>query len=210
MELCGGTHTRATGEIGLFRILGENAVAAGTRRIEAVAGLEAYRESIEDAALIRSLAGKLNSPLLELEKKLESLLQQQKDLERALKASQQRDAANTAAQLRGHVETLNGIPCIIRNMGTVDADGLQLVVDALKTGFQGVILLGGSYQGSVGLVAAVTPEFVGKVQAGKLVQAVAPIVGGKGGGRPDNARGGGKDAAKLNEALQKAKAVVAG
>ena len=83
MELCGGTHTRATGEIGLFRIVGENAIAAGVRRIEAVAGLEAYRKAADELALIKSLAGKVNSPVHELEKKIESLLAHQKELEKA-------------------------------------------------------------------------------------------------------------------------------
>ena len=79
MELCGGTHTRATGEIGLFRIIGESAIAAGVRRIEAVAGLEAYRQATDEVTLIKSLAGKVNSPVHELEKKIESLLEHQKD-----------------------------------------------------------------------------------------------------------------------------------
>src|SRR5204863_4793213 len=78
MELCGGTHTRATGEIGLFRIVGESAVAAGVRRIEAIAGLEAYRKAADELALIKSIAGKVNSPVHELEKKVETLLAQQK------------------------------------------------------------------------------------------------------------------------------------
>ncbi len=82
MELCGGTHTRATGEIGLFRIVGENAIAAGVRRIEAVAGLEAYRKAADEVALIKSLAGKVNSPVHELEKKIESMLEQQKEMEK--------------------------------------------------------------------------------------------------------------------------------
>ena len=86
MELCGGTHTRATGEIGLFRIVGESAIAAGIRRIEAVSGLEAYKRASEELQLIKSLSGKVNSPVGELEKKIESLLAQQKDLEKQLKA----------------------------------------------------------------------------------------------------------------------------
>ena len=81
MELCGGTHTRATGEIGLFRIVGENAIAAGVRRIEAIAGLEAYRKATDEVALIESLAGKVNSPIHELDKKIEALLAHQKKLE---------------------------------------------------------------------------------------------------------------------------------
>ncbi len=205
MELCGGTHTRATGEIGLFRIVGESAIAAGVRRIEAVAGLEAYGVATAQLQLIRSIAGKMNSPVLELESKIVALVEQQKELEKALKAAQQREASNAASLLLEEIKTVNGVPAIIHNLGAVDGDFLQLVADALKSQFQGVIVLGGGPQrGSVALVAAVTPEFTAKIQAGKIIQTIAPIVGGKGGGKPDNARGGGKDASKLGEALAKA------
>ncbi len=105
-------------------------------------------------------------------------------------------------------ETLNGIPALITNLGEADGETLQTVVDVLKSQFNGVILLGGHSAGTVALVAAVTPEFTAKVQAGKLIQTIAPIIGGKGGGRPDGARGGGKDAARLDEALAKAKALL--
>ena len=206
MELCGGTHTRATGEIGLFRIVGENAIAAGVRRIEAIAGLEAYRKATDEIALIKSLAGKVNSPVHELEKKIESLLEHQKAVEKQLKAAQQREASNAASNLLEQIQTVNGIPAIIHNLGGVDGDFLQAVADSLKERFKGVIVLGGGPQrGTVALVAAVTPDFIWKVQAGKIIQQIAPIVGGKGGGKPDNARGGGKDAGKLDEALSKAK-----
>jgi alanyl-tRNA synthetase len=206
MELCGGTHTRATGEIGLFRIVGENAIAAGVRRIEAVAGLEAYRKATDELQLIKSLAAKINSPVHELEKKIESLLEHQKEIEKQLKVAQQREASNAASLLLEEIKTINGIPAIIHNLGGVDGDFLQAVADSLKSRFKGVIVLGGGpHRGSVALVAAVTPEFTAKVQAGKIIQQIAPIVGGKGGGKPDNARGGGKDASKLDEALAKAR-----
>jgi len=209
MELCGGTHTRATGEIGLFRIIGEGAIAAGVRRIEAIAGLEAYRKAVDELALIKLLAGKVNSPVHELENKIESLLEHQKELEKTLKVSQQREASNAASRLLEEIKTVNGIPAIIHNLGGVDGDFLQAVADSLKSRFKGVIVLGGGpHRGSVALVAAVTPEFVAKVQAGKIIQQIASVVGGKGGGKPDNARGGGKDAGKLDEALAKAKALI--
>src|SRR5256712_9836122 len=99
MELCGGTHTRATGEIGLFRIVGESAIAAGVRRIEAVAGLEAYKRANEELTLIKNLSGKVNSPVGELEKKIESLLSQQKELEKQLRAASQKQAAESARAL---------------------------------------------------------------------------------------------------------------
>ncbi len=208
MELCGGTHTRATGEIGLFRIVGESAIAAGVRRIEAVAGLEAYGRANEELHLIKTLAGKVNSPVHELEKKVESLLEHQKALEKQVKAAQQREASNVASGLLEKPQTINGIPAIIHNVGGVDGDFLQAVADSLKGRFKGVIILGGAAGGAVSLVAAVSSEFTAKVQAGKIIQQIAPIVGGKGGGRPDNARGGGKDADKLDEALAKARGLL--
>ncbi|HAV60956.1 MAG TPA: alanine--tRNA ligase, partial [Verrucomicrobiales bacterium] len=208
MELCGGTHTRATGEIGLFRIVGENAIAAGVRRIEAVAGMEAYRVANHELELVKAIAGKVNSPIGELEKKIESLLAHQKELEKTLKAAKQREAAQSAKSLVANAETVNGIPLIAKNLGDADGDTLQAVADALKGEFKGVIVLGGVNDGAVALVAAVHPELTKQVQAGKLIQGIAPIVGGKGGGRPDNARGGGKDAGKLDEALAKVKSLL--
>jgi alanyl-tRNA synthetase/REP element-mobilizing transposase RayT len=208
MELCGGTHTRATGEIGLFRIVGENAIAAGVRRIEAVAGLTAYDAAKLDRELIKAVAGKVNSPVHELEKKIEALLAHQKELEKQIKSSQQREASSIAANLKHHISTINGIPAIIYNLGNADGDLLQAVADALKATFKGVIVLGGASNGAVALVAAVSPEFTAKVQAGKIIQTIAPLVGGKGGGKPDNARGGGKDPAQLAEAIVKAKSLL--
>jgi alanyl-tRNA synthetase len=208
MELCGGTHTRATGEIGLFRIVGESAIAAGVRRIEAVAGLEAYRKAADEVQLIKTLAGKVNSPVHELDKKIEVLLAHQKELEKQLKSAQQREASNAASLLLEEVKIINGIPVIIHNLGAASGDFLQAIADSLKGRFKGVIVLGGVSSDAVALLAAVSPEFVKNVQAGKIIQQIAPIVGGKGGGKPDNARGGGKDAGKLDEALAKAKSLL--
>ncbi len=208
MELCGGTHTRATGEIGLFRIMGENAIAAGVRRIEAVAGLEAYTLANNQLHLIRNIAGKINSPVHELEKKVEALLAQQKELEKQVRVAMQRNGSNAASELLPRAQTVNGIPLITHNLGDAEADLIQAIVDALKGRFQGVVVLGGGTDDKVTLIASVSPEFTAKVQAGKIIQQIAPIVGGKGGGKPDNARGGGKDATKLDEALAKAKALL--
>ena len=204
MELCGGTHTRATGEIGLFRIVGENAIAAGVRRIEAVAGLEAYRHATGDLHLIKTLAGRLTTPVHELEKKVESLLAHQKELEKQVKAAQQREAAARAqALVAGKKHSLNGIPVIIANLGAADGETVQTVADALKSLFQGVVVLGGVHAGAVTLIATVSAEFTAQAQAGKIIQTIAPMIGGKGGGKPDHARGGGKEAGKLDEALAK-------
>ena len=151
-----------------------------------------------------------------MDKKIEALLAHQKELEKRLKIAEQKAAANTAKALLAIAESIEpavsqpSLRAIIENVGVADGDYLQAVADALKGQFKGVIVLGGVNNGAVALVASVSPEFTAKVQAGKIIQTIAPIVGGKGGGKPDNARGGGKDATKLDEALAKARTLVAG
>jgi len=201
-ELCAGTHARATGEIGLFRIVSEAAIAAGVRRIEAVAGLESYTQAAADSARLVALATKLNAPISELEKKIDAALAQQKALEKQVESLRKRQAAATAKELLERVRNAGlRAPTIIENLGDVSGDELQVIADALKGSFDGVVVLGGAAGGVVSLVATVSPAHTGTIQAGKIIQGIAPIVGGKGGGRPDAARGGGKDAAKLDAAL---------
>jgi alanyl-tRNA synthetase len=209
MELCGGTHTRGTGEIGYFRITGESAIAAGVRRVEAVAGLEAYDRALHDAMTIQTVAGKLNAPVAEVEKKIDSLLAHQKELEKQLAALRQKQAAATARTLLGKATAAGKTPALIENLGLASGDELQGIIDALKGEFKGVIVLAGSENGVVSLAASVSPDFAKQIQAGKIIQAIAPIVGGKGGGRPEFARGAGKDAGRIHEALQRAAAMVA-
>lgn len=206
MELCAGTHTRATGEIGLFRIASEAAIAAGVRRIEAQAGLPAYELATADSGRLNALASKIGTPLPELERRIETMLAQQKELEKALNAAQQREASGRARDLLGLAVERNGVPSIVTRIEGADGDTLQAVADGLKSaGFRGVAVLGGAVGGAVALVATVGPDHTAQVQAGKIIQAIAPLVGGKGGGRPDNARGGGKDPAGLDAALAKAR-----
>ena len=210
MELCGGTHVRGTGEIGLFRIVGEAAIAAGVRRVEAVAGLNAYETAKRDLDLIRSLAAKLNSPIADLEKRIESMVAQQKALEKAMKLLEQKQAIETARQLISKAQALGTTSAIIENLGAATGDQLQAITDALKQQqFKGVAILAGSTDGTVALAASVAPDLTSKIQAGKIIQTIAPIVGGKGGGRPDSARGAGKDASKIDEALAQARALIA-
>ena len=205
MELCGGTHTRHTGEIGLFRLVAEGAVAAGVRRIEAIAGMEAYHAAKADTELLKLLAGKVSAQgAADLEKKLDQLLTQQKELEKALKSAQQREASGKAKDLlataEGHL--------IIANLGDVDADYAMALNDALKGQFGGVIVLAATGGGNVTLMANVGKDHQSKVQAGKIIQTIAPIVGGKGGGKPDFARGGGKDVSKVDAALAEARKLI--
>ncbi len=209
MELCGGTHTRATGEIGLFRITAESAIAAGVRRVEAVAGLVAVEQARADACRILALAESLNSPVKDIEKKLEQALEQSKRLEKQMKSLQQSSAADTAKGLVEQATNVGELQCITANLGESDGNFTQAVADALKGQFEGVVVLGATGNGNVVLVASVSDSLTDKIQAGKLIQAIAPIVGGKGGGKPTQARGGGKDASKLDEALAEVQKILA-
>jgi alanyl-tRNA synthetase len=113
-----------------------------------------------------------------------------------------------AQQVKARAITVNGIPAIIHNAGYADGEFLQTLVEVLKSSFKGEIVVGGCVDQTVSLMASVSPEFTARVQAGKLIQGIAPIVGGKGGGKPDNARGGGKDPDKLGEALARARTLL--
>ena len=215
MELCGGTHTRYTGEIGLFRLVGESAVAAGVRRIEAIAGLEAYNAARADADLIKQLCGKVSAQgAHDLEKKIEALQQQLKDTEKDLPRLKMREASDTAnALIKEDVKLIGGIPAIIAELPGVTSDELQQIVFCLKDSFDGVVVLASHFaQGdgsrAVCLMATVGEPFRPKLQAGKIIQTIAPIVGGKGGGKPDFARGGGKDVSKVDAALAEAQKLV--
>ena len=210
MELCAGTHVRRAGEIGLFRIVSEGATGSGVRRIEAVAGAHAAHAAQADAERLRGLATLAGVPLGDLEKRIEAMLTHQKELEKSLRAAAQREAAARAKEMLATAETIGAHRAIIANLGALDGDALQAASDAILKvhGFEGVVVLGGSAGGAVSLVAGVAPALTKQVQAGKIIQAIAPIVGGKGGGRPDSARGGGRDASKLDEALAKAKTLL--
>ena len=201
MELCGGTHVSFTGEVGLFRVQSESAVAAGVRRIEAIAGLVASNQARADAKRLLAIAEQLNTPVRDIEKKIISSLEQTKMLERQLKALNQRQAADQAKTLLDKVQVVNEINLITANLGSVEGDQAQSIADALKSEFDGVIVLGAGGDGRVALIANVSENLTDRIQAGKIIQTIAPIVGGKGGGKPSQARGGGKDASKIDEAL---------
>src|SRR5260370_41821557 len=122
MVVSGGTHVQATGEIGVFRIVAESAIDAGIRRIEAVSGLQAYRQANEELTLIKTLSGKVNSPVGELEKKIESMLAQQKELEKQVKAMQQKQAGEIARGLVSKAQNIGSLRAIVENLGSSDGD----------------------------------------------------------------------------------------
>src|SRR5947207_2319057 len=231
MELCGGTHVRATADIGSFRIVREEAIAAGIRRIEAVAGdaakewakqeAERQREKFETlarkksdiAALPPFAADNATAAMLEqidaraahLEKIEANVHEWQKQQAKASEADLKNRAAATAKELReAHSEAKSIIATI------PDADGklLQSVVDTLKSHFKGPIVVAGPAGGRVALIASVPKELTSQFQANKLIQEIAPIVDGKGGGRPDNAQGAGKDVSKIDAALARAREIL--
>lgn len=201
MELCGGTHTRHTGELGYLSITTESAIAAGVRRLEAVSGtsfLDRYRSEQE---LLARLGGLLSCAPAELEKKALSILEHSKELERKLRAASQSEASNQAQSLLKAQKTFGEVPVIVESVD-LSAEQLRLLADGLKESFHGIAVLGSPADGKVSLLVYVSPEWVKKgYHAGKLIKELASKVGGGGGGRPDLAQAGGKDPSKLASAL---------
>jgi alanyl-tRNA synthetase len=228
MELCGGTHVSSTGEIGAFRIVKEEAIAAGTRRIEAVAGdgarawanQEAMRQQEKFEALARKKpdiprlpAFETKGETAELLKRidaravyLEKIAADVRDWEKKTAKTSEAELRSRAAQIANQlVASHAGKNLCVAEVANADAKLLQAVADALKPKFNGPIFLVSARDESIALIAAVPKELTAKFQANKLIQQIAPIVGGKGGGRPESAQGAGKDASKVNEALAKAR-----
>jgi len=201
-ELCGGTHLDATGQIGLFKVTDEGAVASGVRRIEAVTGEPALAHVGREEAALRESAGLLRIPPLELPRRLATLLEDQKRLEKQLAQLESRLARTQAQDLVTAATPVAGVTVLAARLDGLDPDGLRSVVDTLRDRLpSGIIVLGSAADGKVNLVAAVSKDLTRRFPAGRLVQEIAKMVGGGGGGRPDLAQAGGKDASKLDEAL---------
>jgi alanyl-tRNA synthetase len=201
-ELCGGTHLDTTGQIGLFKVVSEGAVASGVRRIEAVTGADALRHVGREEAALRESAGLLKIPPLELPRRVQKLIDEQKQLEKQLAQLEARLARSRAEDLVSSAREVAGVPVLAARIDGLDPDGLRSVVDTLRERLgSGVICLGAVVDGKVNLVASVSKDLTGRFPAGQLVREVAKLVGGGGGGRPDLAQAGGKEPAKLDEAL---------
>jgi alanyl-tRNA synthetase len=204
LELCGGTHVNTTGEIGFFKIISEGGVAAGTRRIEAVAGQAAYDYVRSHEEKLNALAAKVGVPLAQVEQKLDSILSQKADSDKKLKAHEQRAAAALATDLAAKAGQKDGLP-YVSAVVAVDAPEMlrELGSQVLAKLGEGVVVLGAAFgTDKVSLVAFASPAAIkAGHQAGKIISALTAQLGGKGGGKPDFAMGGGKDAAKLAEVL---------
>ena len=203
-ELCGGTHVSTAGEIGLIKIVAEMAVAAGTRRIEAVAGQAAIDFITTREAALAAVNAHLGSGTADVTKKLEALLAHQKELEKQLKAFQQKALAGLADELAAKATTRDGLKFVSAVVPVEDQESLRsLGSQVLAKLGEGVVQLGAAFGDKASLVAFCSPAAIKAGHAaGKIVQTLTTQIGGKGGGKPDFAMGGGKDVAKLAEILK--------
>jgi alanyl-tRNA synthetase len=202
-ELCGGTHLDQTGQIGLFKIATEGAVAAGVRRVEAVAGPAALAAVARQERVLREAADILKISPGEVPQRLRQLLESQRALEKQLAELEAKAARSRADDLVAAARQVNGVAVLAGRIDGLDADGLRAVVDRLRERLgSGVVCVGSVTDGKVSLVAAVTKDLTARFQAGKLIQEVARLAGGSGGGRPELAQAGAKDPARLDQALQ--------
>ena len=201
-ELCGGTHVKATGDIGLFKIVGEGGVAAGVRRIEAVTGVNAlaYLQSLEDT--VTQAAGSLKAQPAELNNRIAQVLDQVKALEKELAAAKGKLASAQGDELMTQAIDINGVKLLVAQLAGADAKSLRDTVDKLKDKMKTAVILLTAVDGDkVQIAAGVTTDTTGKVKAGELASFVAGQVGGKGGGKPDMAMAGGTNAAALPAAM---------
>jgi len=210
MELCGGTHVRATGDIGLFVIMSEGGVSAGVRRIEAITGLESLALLQRNREELSSLAGELNTRPGELAARVRGLQDESKRLARELQQAKMSAALGGAGS--GSADDaidISGIKLVAREVGGLDKDGLRALVDKQRDRIKsGVVVLAAPSDGKVTIVVGVTPDLTRKIPAGEVVKQLAPIVGGRGGGRGDFAEAGGKDLSKISEVLNASRAIV--
>ena len=210
MELCGGTHTRMTGDVGLFKIVGESSIASGIRRIEALTGFGTFVRLEEDENLLREIAHTLRTPRTELTRAITRLLEQQRHLENELEALKRRTARSQIGSLVESPATVKGISVVSRRVEGVDASMLRELAENAGTKIgSGVVVLGLASDGKASLVAVVSQDLQKRLHAGRIIKEVAALVGGSGGGRPDFAQAGGKNAEKLEEALQAVYNIVA-
>jgi alanyl-tRNA synthetase len=215
-ELCGGTHTRATGEIGLVKIVSEGSVSSGVRRLEAITGfgsLDAFRQDFAVSQIAAQLAPAPagSSPSEAFRAKLASQEDELKRLRRELEEARMKSAAGALDEALARSVDVKGVRLVTLRADTLERGQLRTLVDNLKQKLgEGVVVLASAQpEGKIALIAGVTPGLIKRIQAGKLVGAVAKLVGGSGGGKPEIAEAGGKDAAQIDAALQAAPGLVA-
>jgi alanyl-tRNA synthetase len=209
MELCGGTHATRTGDIGLLKVTHESAIAAGVRRIEAVAGREAMKYIRDIEGELKKTSGLLKANPLELSERVEKLLKHQKDMEKEIETLKSKLAAKDIAKLAGRVKEINGVRVLTAEVTAGDAKTMREIGDRLRDKIQsGIILLGSKAGDKAMLLCLVTKDLTNRYHAGNIIKEIAPIVGGSGGGRPDMAQAGGPKPENLKQALSKLKEIL--
>jgi alanyl-tRNA synthetase len=214
-ELCGGTHTGATGEIGLLKLTGESSVSSGVRRVEALSGMGAlgeFRRDYEAAQFATHVAGggDNTAPAEALRHRFTAQEDEIKRLRRELEQARMKSAASSVASAAAQAIEVKGVKVLSQRVAALDRGQMRTLVDNLRNKLgSGVVVLGSAAEdGKVALIVGVTKDLIGRVQAGKIVGQIAQRVGGSGGGRPDLAEAGGKDAAQLDAALAAASEIV--
>src|SRR5437868_3069386 len=206
-ELCGGTHTGATGEIGLIKILKEGSVSSGVRRVEAITGegsLQHFRKDHQLENVVAGLAAREASvsPAEALKLELDKKDAEIKRLARELDQARMKQASSSTANISENVKDVNGVKVLAHRVDNLERSQMRTLVDQLRDKIgSGVVVLGSASNGNVSLIVGVTKDLTSRIQAGKVIAPVAQKVGGKGGGRPDLAEAGGKDPSALDEAL---------
>ena len=209
MELCGGTHVNATGDIGFFVIASESGVAAGVRRIEAVTGAGAVAWAQHQRAALGSILERLHAPEEQAVDAIERLQSESKRLAREATQLKTKLAMGGGEGAGDDTVDVKGVKLARRKVADLDKDALRGLADSLKAKIKsGVVVLASAIDGKVQIVVAVTPDLTGRVKAGQIVKEIAPIVGGGGGGRPDFAEAGGKQPDRIDEMLQASEAVI--
>ncbi|MGH7923613.1 MAG: alanine--tRNA ligase, partial [Candidatus Binatus sp.] len=204
VELCGGTHISRTGDVGMFKLEAESGVAAGVRRIEAVTGQGALETIRKRERILEEIGAQLGARDDAAVERLEKLLAREKELEKKLRAMEQK-LASGAASSEENVRDVGGVKVVTRKLDGVDPRTMREMADRMRQKHASCVVALGSDlgDGKVALLVAVTPDLTSKIKAGDIIKNIAPIVGGTGGGRPDLAQAGGRDASKLDEALAK-------
>jgi alanyl-tRNA synthetase len=208
-ELCGGTHTRASGDIGMFKIVSEAGIAAGVRRIEAIAGRHAYRAFKREEQSLRDVAQMLKAGDLDVAPRVEKLLTQVKGLEKELDQFKHKFQSSQAGDVAGEARVVNGVKVLARRADGMDARDLRTFGDKLRDKLgSGILALGSVKDDRVSLIVMVSKDLTDRYNAGAIIKEMAPILGGTGGGKPDLAQSGGKDPGKLDAALDALYAII--
>ncbi len=202
-ELCGGTHVRRTGDIGVCKIVYEGSIAAGVRRIEAVTGEGALRQYQETSGAVRRISEMVQASEPELVEQVEKLLATEHALEKQVEQLKNKLAQAAVGQVEAKARSIGDVKVVAARLDGMDRPQMRALADALRNKWKSaVVVLAGAEDGNVSIISAVTKDLTAKVHAGKLASAVALAVGGKGGGRPDMAEAGGKNPGALDAALE--------